>query len=87
MLLMTEILRPFCTSDVVVYFDEILIYSQSNETHLQHIQAVFEVLRAHRLFLNLKKYEFMYSKLVSMGFVVNNQGILVDQKKVEAITS
>ncbi|KAL5566080.1 hypothetical protein UlMin_029244 [Ulmus minor] len=87
MRLMNEILRPFCSSCVVVYFDDILIYSSSNEVHLEHLRAVFEVLREHKLFLNLKKCKFLSSKLLFLGFIISDQGILVDQRKVEAIQS
>ncbi|KAL5566686.1 hypothetical protein UlMin_029850 [Ulmus minor] len=58
MRLMSEVLCPFCNSCVVVYFDDILVYSYSREDHLVHLRAVLEVLRSNKLFLNFIKCEF-----------------------------
>jgi hypothetical protein len=54
MLLMNEVLRPFIGLFVVVYFDDILIYSKSMEEHLEHLSAVFDALRASHLFANIE---------------------------------
>jgi hypothetical protein len=58
MCLMNEVLRPFIGLFVVVYFDDILIYSKSMKEHLEHLRAVFYALRAARLFGNMDKCTF-----------------------------
>jgi hypothetical protein len=58
MTLMNEVLRPFIAKFVVVYFDYILIYSKSLTEHLHHLHAIFDALRAARLFGNLEKCTF-----------------------------
>ena len=56
---------------MVVYFDDILIYSRTKEEHVEHIKMVLEVLRTEKLYANLDKCIFCTDKLVFMGFVVS----------------
>jgi len=83
--LMNEVLRPFIGKFVVVYFDDILIYSTCLSEHLDHLRAVFDALRAARLFGNLEKYTFCTEQVSFLGYVVTPQGIEVDEAMVHAI--
>ncbi|WZY69553.1 hypothetical protein YC2023_001793 [Brassica napus] len=85
MRLMNHVLRSFIGHFVVVYFDDILIYSKSLDEHKQHLKSVLEVLRKERLFANLGKCSFGTDHVVFLGFVVGADGLRVDEQKVQAI--
>ena len=76
MRLINHVLLSFIGKFVVVYFDDILIYSKNLDDHLIHLKYVLDVLRKERLFANLKKCTFCTNKIVFLGFVVSARGIL-----------
>ena len=85
MRLMNHVLRAFIGRFVVVYFDDILIYSTDLEQHVAHLKYVLDVLRREKLYANVKKCTFCTDKLVFFCFVVSAEGIQVDEEKVRAI--
>jgi hypothetical protein len=70
MRLLNEVLRPFIGLFVVVYFDDILIYSKSMEDHLKHLSVVFDALRTARLFANIEKCIFCTLRVSFLGYVL-----------------
>ncbi|MCG7876478.1 MAG: DDE-type integrase/transposase/recombinase [Candidatus Thiodiazotropha taylori] len=69
------------------YLDDILIFSETLEKHLSHLEAVFDRLCQHGLKLKLKKCSFLQSETHYLGFIINSRGISPDPLKVEAIRS
>ena len=82
---MNEVLKEFMGKFVIVYLDDIFIFSKTLEEHMMHIRMVFEKLREEKLLINLKKCNFVKKELVYLGFVVSAEGLKMDPEKVEAI--
>ncbi|KAK1602109.1 hypothetical protein QYE76_017152 [Lolium multiflorum] len=85
MRLMNHVLREFIGKFVVVYFDDILIYSRNESDHTIHIRHVLQVLRDNKLYGNLEKCTFCKDKVIFLGYVVSQHGVEVDESKIEAI--
>jgi len=83
--LMNEVLRPYLRRFVLVFFDDILIYSKTWSEHLQHLRAVFSTLREHGLVLKRSKCSFAEQSMAYLGHIVTGSGVAMDQSKVAAV--
>ena len=85
MTLMDSVLRPYLGKFVVVYLDDIFIYSRLLEEHLDHLKKVFELLRAHKLYAKESKCEFCKTQIHYLGHIISAEGLQMDPSKVEVI--
>ena len=85
MRLMNHVSLPFIDKFVVVYFDDILVYSKNLAEYVMHLKYVLEVLRQEKLYANSKKCTFCSSEITFLGYMVNANGIHLDQEKVKVI--
>ena len=83
--LMNRIFSPFLDQFVIVFIDDILIYSPTREEHAQHLQIVLQTLRDHQLYAKYSKCEFWLPEVKFLGHVVSGDGVAVDSSKIEAV--
>jgi hypothetical protein len=84
---MNRIFNPFLDKFVVVFIDDILIYSKSYEEHKDHLHQVLQILREKKLYAKLSKCEFWLGEVKFLGHVISKEGIVVDPTKVETVLS
>jgi hypothetical protein len=83
--LMNNIFMDYLDKFVVVFIDDILIYSQSEEKHVDHLKMVLQRLREHQLYAKLSKCEFWIDEVLFLGHIINKDGLVVYPKKVADI--
>ncbi|XP_069150522.1 uncharacterized protein [Solanum lycopersicum] len=83
--LMNRVFREYLDSFVIVFIDDILIYSKTKEEHEQHLRLTLQVLRQHQLYAKFSKCEFWLRSVTFLGHVVSDQGVKVDPRKTEAV--
>lgn len=83
--IMNEVFRPFLRKFVLVFFDDILVYSQTKEDHIKHVATVFETLKLHQLYANKRKCEFGKNEVAYLGHLISGQGVAVDPSKIQSM--
>lgn len=83
--LMNNVLRPLLRRSVLVFFDDILIYSASWADHLQHVRNVFQLLCHYQLSVKFKKCDLDQTEVEYLGHVISNDGVKVDRTKIAAM--
>ena len=72
---------------VLVFLDDILVYSKNEEEHEKHLRLTLQVLREHQLYAKLSKCDFYRDRIQYLGHIISEEGISVDPEKIEAITN
>jgi hypothetical protein len=85
MYLMNSVFMPELDKFVIVFIDDILVYSKNNEDHAEHLRIVLTRLRDHQLYAKFSKCEFWLKIVPFLGHVLSENGILVDPSKVQEV--
>lgn len=83
--LMNKIFLPHLRKFILVFFDDILVYSPDSETHLHHLQITFQILRDNQLYLKLSKCQFHSSSIEYLGHIISVDGVAADPSKTKAM--
>jgi hypothetical protein len=87
MFLMNKVFMEYLDKFVVVFIDDILVYSKSEEEHEEHLRLALQKLRENRLYAKLSKCEFWMKQVAFLGYVISKGGIFVDPSKVQDVLS
>ncbi|KAJ8748563.1 hypothetical protein K2173_003464 [Erythroxylum novogranatense] len=85
--LMNRVFRPYLNQFVVVFIDDILVYSRNEHDHSEHLRIVLQTLKERQLYAKLSKCDFWLQEISFLGHVVSSEGIRVDPSKIEAIVN
>ncbi|GJV42375.1 putative reverse transcriptase domain-containing protein [Tanacetum coccineum] len=83
--LVNRVCKPYLDKFVIVFIDDILIYSKSKQEHEEHLKLILELLKKEQLYAKFSKCEFWIPKVQFLGHMIDSQGIYVDPTKIESI--
>ena len=85
--LMNRVFHPYLDQFVIVFIDDILVYSKNVDEHTLHLRIVLQTLRDRQLYAKFSKCEFWLNEEVFLGHVISGAGIFVDPRKIKAIVN
>nr|GEW93702.1 putative reverse transcriptase domain-containing protein [Tanacetum cinerariifolium] len=83
--LMNQVYKPYLDKFMIVFIDDILIYSKDEKEHEEHLKAILELIKKEELYAKFSKCEFWFPKVQFLGHVIDKQGIHVDPAKIESV--
>jgi len=83
--MMNKIFMPYLDKFMIVFVDDILVYSKNKSDHVKHLRVVLQTLREHQLYAKFSKCEFWLDKVEFLRHVITNEGIAVNPSKVQSV--
>lgn len=83
---MNDVLKSYIRKFMLVFFDDILVYSSSWAVHLQHVRAILQLIQHHQLFLKQSKCSFGAESVAYLGHIISGHGVAMDFIKVEVVS-
>jgi hypothetical protein len=83
--LMNHVFKPYLRKFILVFFDDILVYSQDFKIHLSHLSLSLDLLRVNKLFAKRSKCKFACNEVDTLGHIVSEHGVRADQGKIQAM--
>ncbi|GKB59752.1 putative reverse transcriptase domain-containing protein [Tanacetum coccineum] len=83
--LMNQVCKPYLDKFIIMFIDDILIYSKDEKEHEEHLKAILELLKKEKLYAKFSKCEFWIPKVQFLGYFIDSRGIHVDPAKIESI--
>ncbi|GKF24920.1 putative reverse transcriptase domain-containing protein, partial [Tanacetum coccineum] len=83
--LMNRVCKPYLDKFIIVFIDDILIYSRNEKEHEEHLKTILELLKKEELYAKFSKYEFWINTVKFLRHVIDSSGIHVDPAKIEAV--
>lgn len=82
---MNEVFEAYLKKFVLVFFDDILVYSKSKAEHVQHLSLGLEVMQQHSLYAKMSKCSFAVPKVEYLGLVISREGVTTDPSKIQGM--
>ena len=82
---MNRVFHPYIDSFMIVFIDDILVYSKTREEHEEHLRIVLQTVKDRKFYAKLSKCEFWLEKVSFLGHVISQGGIVVDPSKIEVV--
>lgn len=83
--MMNQVFKPYLDQFVIVFVDDILVYSKDVAEHEEHLRIALQTLRDHELYAKFNKFEFWLDRVIFIGHVISKGGIYVNPKNVETV--
>jgi hypothetical protein len=87
MYLMNKVFMEYLDKFIVVFIDDVLVYSRNEEEHMEHLHLVLQILREHQLYPKLSKCEFWLKQFSLLGHIILEGGISLDPSKIQDVLS